>query len=395
MQVRYRYRIYPALRRKHHRQSIRLTRNGFALHGQRLYVAKVGDVKVEWSRDLPSVPSSVTVIREPDGRYYASFVVERQATPLPACDREVGIDLGLASLAVTSDGDVIPNPRFLRSKERRLAREQRALSRTQKGSANRGKARRRVAVLHRKVREARLDHAHKTALRLVRDNQAVVAVDLSGHGDSDRRDHYSLDTWAREVLAVVAEAGTTTASVVIGHSMGGLVTLRLATLAGSQIAGAVAIDCPVRDIAPEDRAARQHRAFGPLHVYPTPEAALARFRPIPDQPTLAYIAEHVAATSIRPAEGGWTWKFDPNVFARDHLTPELLTKLDCRVALFRAEHGLITPQQGEVLYDRLGRVAPVIEIPVAGHHIMLDQPVALVAALRTLLADWDHSIPHG
>src|SRR5579871_4929804 len=68
----------------------------------------------------------------------------------------------------------------------------------------------------------------------------VVAVDLSGHGDSDRRDRYSLDTWAREVLAVVAEAGTPAASVVIGHSMGGLVTLRLATLAGSRIAGAVA-----------------------------------------------------------------------------------------------------------------------------------------------------------
>jgi pimeloyl-ACP methyl ester carboxylesterase len=183
--------------------------------------------------------------------------------------------------------------------------------------------------------------------------------------------------------------------VVIGHSMGGLVTLRLATLSGSQIAGAVAIDSPVRDMAPEDRAARQHRAFGPLRVYPTPEAAVARFRPIPDQPTLAYISDHVAATSIRPADGGWTWKFDPRVFARDHLTPELLTRLDCRVALFRAEHGLVTPQQGEVLYDRLGRVAPVIEIPVAAHHIMLDQPVALVAALRTLLADWDHSIPHG
>jgi len=223
----------------------------------------------------------------------------------------------------------------------------------------------------------------------------VVAVDLSGHGDSDRRDRYSLDTWAREVLEVVAEAGTAAASVVIGHSMGGLVTLRLATLAGSQIAGAVAIDSPVRDMAPEDRAARQHRAFGPLRVYPTPEAAVVRFRPIPDQPTLAYIADHVAATSIRPAEGGWTWKFDPRVFVRDHLTPELLTRLDCRVALFRAQHGLVTPQQGEVLYDRLGRVAPVIEIPVAAHHIMLDQPVALVAALRTLLADWDHSIPHG
>jgi pimeloyl-ACP methyl ester carboxylesterase len=222
----------------------------------------------------------------------------------------------------------------------------------------------------------------------------VLALDLSGHGDSGRRDSYSLDTWAREVLGVVAHAGTAASSVVIGHSMGGLVSLRLASLAGSRIAGAVAIDSPVRDLAPEDRAARQHRAFGPLRVYPTREAAIARFRPIPDQPTLAYIADHVAATSVRAAEGGWTWKFDPRIFARDHLTPELLTRLDCRVALFRAEHGLVTPHQGEVIYDRLGRVAPIIEIPVAGHHIMLDQPIALAAALRTLLADWDHSIPH-
>ena len=222
----------------------------------------------------------------------------------------------------------------------------------------------------------------------------VVALDMSGHGDSGRRDRYSLDTWAREVMAVVTDAGVAASTVVIGHSMGGLVALRLASLAGARIAGAVAIDSPVRDIAPEDRAARQHRAFGPLRVYPTREAAVSRFHPVPDQPVLAFIAAHVAATSIRPAEGGWTWKFDPRVFARDHLTTELLTRLGCRVALFRAERGLVTPQQGEVLYDRLGRVAPLIEIPVAGHHIMLDQPIALVAALRTLLADWDHSIPH-
>ena len=69
--------------RKDHRQSVRLTRNGFALHGSRLYVAKVGDIKVRWSRELPSEPSSVTVIQEADGRYYASFVVEVAVTPLP------------------------------------------------------------------------------------------------------------------------------------------------------------------------------------------------------------------------------------------------------------------------------------------------------------------------
>jgi len=173
---------HPKLRRKRGRQSIRLTRNGFALHGERLYVTKVGDIKVAWSRALPSVPSSVTVIRDSDGRYYASFVVQRQATPLPACDREVGVDLGLASLAVTSDGEVIANPRFYRAAQRRLRRAQRVLSRRKKGSANRAKARHRVAVVHRKVREARLDYAHKTALRLVRDNQAVYAEDLAVSG---------------------------------------------------------------------------------------------------------------------------------------------------------------------------------------------------------------------
>jgi putative transposase len=173
---------HPKPRRKHRRQSIRLTRNGFALHGRRLYVAKVGDIRVEWSRVLPSVPSSVTVIKEADGRYYASFVVERAATPLPACGREVAIDLGLASLAVTSGGEVIPNPRLLRTAQRRLRKAQRVLSRRQKGSASRARARRRVAVLHRTVREMRLDHAHKTALRLVRDNQAVCAEDLAVSG---------------------------------------------------------------------------------------------------------------------------------------------------------------------------------------------------------------------
>jgi putative transposase len=173
---------HPKPKRKHGRQSIRLTRNGFALHGGRLYVAKVGDIKVEWSRDLPSVPSSVTVIREPDGRYYASFVVQREAMPLPACDREVGIDLGLNSLVVTSDGEAVANPRFYRVAQRRLRRAQRVLSRRQKGSANRARARHRVAVIHLKVRDARLDHAHKTALRLVRDNQAVYAEDLAVSG---------------------------------------------------------------------------------------------------------------------------------------------------------------------------------------------------------------------
>jgi len=221
----------------------------------------------------------------------------------------------------------------------------------------------------------------------------VVALDLSGHGDSGRRDAYSLDQWSMEVLAVAAAAGIVTPPTVIGHSMGGFVALRAASLYGSSLAGVVVIDSPVRDIPPEERAAREQLAFGPLRVYPSREAAIARFRPIPDQPALPYIFAHVASTSIRPVEGGWSWKFDPRIFARHELSQSRLTRLDCRVALYRAEYGILSARLSEIMYDRLGRLAPVIEIPAAGHHVMLDQPIALVTGIRTLLSDWDHSLP--
>lgn len=177
---------HPRFRSKHDRQAIRLTRNGFGVTRQGVRVAKVGDVRLRWSRALPSEPSSVTIIRDPDGRYYASFVVDVPETPLAAVDRECGIDLGLLRLAtvVASDGTVetVANPRHLRRAQRRLARAQRVLSRRQKGSRRRARARRRVAISHRKVREARLDHHHKLALRLVRENQAIHLETLSIRG---------------------------------------------------------------------------------------------------------------------------------------------------------------------------------------------------------------------
>jgi pimeloyl-ACP methyl ester carboxylesterase len=128
-------------------------------------------------------------------------------------------------------------------------------------------------------------------------------------------------------------------------------------------------------------------------VYAGREEILKRFHPVPDQDSLPYVSAHVAETSIREVDGGWTWKFDPQIFGRAGLTSEVLTRLECRVALFRAEHGLVSADMGDMMYDRLGRVAPVIEIPGAGHAIMLDQPLALVTGIRTLLADWEHSLP--
>ncbi|MPY82097.1 MAG: IS200/IS605 family element transposase accessory protein TnpB [Actinophytocola sp.] len=170
--------------RKDNRQSFRLTRNGFSLRPQgRLYIAKVGDVRVRWSRGLPSEPSSVTVIREPDGHYYASFVVEVEPTPLPAVSQEAGVDLGvsrLATVATSSGGRAdIPNPRHLAGKLRKLRRLEREKARRAKGGANRAKTRRRVAIQHGKVTRARRDFQHKQALALIRENQAIYVETLN------------------------------------------------------------------------------------------------------------------------------------------------------------------------------------------------------------------------
>ncbi|ORB76382.1 transposase, partial [Mycobacterium timonense] len=107
---------------------------GFSVRDNgRLFVAKVGEVRVRWSRALPSTPSSVTIIREPDGHFYASFVVDAAATPLPVVDREAGVDVGIARLATvaTTDGHRIDigNPKHLGRKLRKLRRLEREKSR--------------------------------------------------------------------------------------------------------------------------------------------------------------------------------------------------------------------------------------------------------------------------
>ncbi|MBN6058621.1 transposase, partial [Nonomuraea sp. RK-328] len=148
--------------RKDNRQAIRFTKNArFAITpGGKLRLPKIGDVPVRWSRDLPSEPSSVTVIKDAAGRYFASFVVETTHEALAETTPEVGIDLGLTHFAVLSDGRKVDNPRFLRRAERRLKKTQQALSGKQKGSANRKKAVAKVAKAHARVADTRRDWAH-------------------------------------------------------------------------------------------------------------------------------------------------------------------------------------------------------------------------------------------
>jgi pimeloyl-ACP methyl ester carboxylesterase len=224
----------------------------------------------------------------------------------------------------------------------------------------------------------------------------VAAIDLSGHGDSERRDQYPRELWAEEVMAVADDAGFVGAPILAGHSMGGFVCISAAARHGDQLAGAIILDSPVRRPDPEAEEGARGKAFRNPKIYPDLETALRHYRLVPEQPCdNDFIIDHIARHSLCRVEDGWTWKFDPMVFRR--FTPrashEVLPEVRCRVAVFRAEFGLVTPDIGEYMYELLDRNAPVVEIPRAYHHLMLDQPLALITGLRAILADWEHSIP--
>ncbi|WP_307624461.1 RNA-guided endonuclease InsQ/TnpB family protein [Streptomyces turgidiscabies] len=176
--------------RKDTRQSIRFTANARwkITEGGRLSLPKIGEVTVTWSRVLPAVPSSVTVILDSAGRYFASFVIDtdpgtdqvRWDAPDP--EAAIGIDLGLTHFAVLSDGTKIDSPRFLRRAEKKLKKTQRELSRKRKGSKNRAKARLKVARAHAAVADARKEFHHQLSTQLIRDNQAIAVENLAVSG---------------------------------------------------------------------------------------------------------------------------------------------------------------------------------------------------------------------
>lgn len=226
----------------------------------------------------------------------------------------------------------------------------------------------------------------------------VAAMDLSGMGDSDWRAGYSMELFAEEQLAVCADSGMFAVGeppVIAAHSFGGFVTMLTGALYGDRLFGTVIVDSPVnppgRSSGPPDRPIKPH------NIYPTMAAALARFRLMPPQTSEnLYLLDWVGRHSLKPVEGGFSWKFDPAIWRSFSIgdTATRLREARCRIAVFRGEHSVLMPPDiGEYMFNLLGRAAPMVEIPQAQHHIMLDQPLAFVAALRALLADWDHSTP--
>ena len=176
---------YPRFKSRNGRQSAEYTRSGFRYRGGRLFLAKM-DTPLAFTWSWPDVdvasidPTTVTVSKDPCGRWYVSFAVEvADPEQLPATGAVIGVDLGVRDFAVTSDGEKIPSSHRLARRERNLARYQRRMARCQRGSANRAKARVKVARAHRKVRASRADFLHRASARLARDHDVIVIEDLA------------------------------------------------------------------------------------------------------------------------------------------------------------------------------------------------------------------------
>ena len=238
----------------------------------------------------------------------------------------------------------------------------------------------------------------------------VVALSWSGMGSSTWRPAYTLAHFTAEVMAVCGATGLFAGSrkpVAVGHSFGSFPLAETARHHGEDFSGIVLVDSPFS--SPERREARR-RARGekprrpnelrPHNVYPTFEAALARFRLAPTQPCEnLYIADMIAREALKPAPlpnggEGWTWRFDPFLW-RDFKLPDLtgtLAQTRCRTALMRGGLSeLMRPEDAAYTLSLMPAGTPLIEIPEAYHHVMIDQPLAFVAALRGLLAAWEHA----
>lgn len=172
---------YPKFKKRMSSQSARLTRNGFSIKGDGVYLAKIGIVKPIWSRELPSEPSSVTIIKDCANRYFLSFVVEINPNIVKAKNHSIGIDLGIKTFAVMSNGEKAKSPSY-KKLDRKVRKLQRKLARQPKDSKRRNVTRIRIAKLHNRITDTRQDFLHKLSTKIVNENQVIVLEDLNVSG---------------------------------------------------------------------------------------------------------------------------------------------------------------------------------------------------------------------
>ena len=174
---------YPRFKSKWDKQSIRFMPNAFAYNGKySVTLIKMKEpLKIKWSRTIPrgAKVKSVTVSKEPSGRYFISFLCEDSVANKPKTDKSIGLDWGLKDFVTTSNREKVTAPKYYRQSEKKLAKVQRDLSRKEKGSNNRQKARVKVAKVHAKVANQRKDFLHKLSSSIVHENQVICIEDIA------------------------------------------------------------------------------------------------------------------------------------------------------------------------------------------------------------------------
>jgi pimeloyl-ACP methyl ester carboxylesterase len=241
------------------------------------------------------------------------------------------------------------------------------------------------------------------------EHHRVAAMSWSGMGRSDWRPHYSLDLYVEEAFLVAQAAGlfeADTKPVFIGHSFGGFPLVGCAARRGGDLRAAVVVDSPFLppERLKEHRERQLKRSYpGPTRIYPSRAAGLARFRLLPPQPPEnLFIIEHIAQMSLKKLGGngaeGWAWCFDPLLWRRYRMTSPVrdLAAVKCPIAIIRGARSIVMTQESALFTRGLSPSplgTPLVEIPEAHHHLMIDQPLAFISALRALLAGWTADAP--
>ena len=230
------------------------------------------------------------------------------------------------------------------------------------------------------------------------DHFRVAAIDLSGNGDSEWREAYSGKLFAEEVMAVCNAAQLGEKPFVVAHSFGGFVGLETGHYFGDSLGGIIFADFTVEPPEKYVEWGKQKEERGgepirPTRVYAEKETALGRFRMVPEQPCQhPYVIDYLGTQSLRPVDGGWTWKFDPALF--DHLEMgvdqrDKFVGIKCPTAVilgeFSSDEGALS---APYLAEISGGLLPMFVIPGTYHHFMFDEPMATVTAIKGILLSW-------
>lgn len=228
----------------------------------------------------------------------------------------------------------------------------------------------------------------------------VVAMSFAGMGDSSWRDSYNFDRFSEEQIAVCEDAGLFEGGrkpVIVAHSFGGFITMNTASKHSDKFDGVVIVDSGIRP--PEDEWGGPPIRSTRNRVYASLEAALARFRLAPAQPCENhYIVDYIARHSLKQVKNeagqtGWTWKFDPGVFKKfefDKMSTNMLQDISCRVAMMRGEDSVLVSDRIWTYMRGLRENMDMVSVPDAQHHVMLDQPLAFIQAVKDQLKAWDY-----